>query len=56
MYNNHPDLNLFDIKNVKKILDKLDNNGFKYLCFNKDLKEVNYPDTSINYVRAIKNN
>ena len=44
----------YDINDLKKILDKLNNNGFKYLCFSENLDEVNYPDKGISFVKAVK--
>ena len=41
---------------LKKILDKLNDNDFKFLCFNDQLNKINYPDKNISFVRAIKNN
>ena len=44
----------YDINDLKKILDKLNNNSFKCICFSDNLDEVDYPDKSISFVRAIK--
>ena len=45
----------YKINDLKKILDKLNNNGFRCLSFNNELKEINYPNKNINFIRAIKN-
>ena len=41
---------------LKKILDKLNDNNFKFLCFDEKLNKISYPDTNISFVRAIKSN
>ena len=41
---------------LKKILDKLNDNNFKFLCFDERLNKISYPDTNISFVRAIKSN
>ena len=45
-----------DKGSLKKILDKLNDNNFKFLCFDERLNKISYPDTNISFVRAIKSN
>ena len=45
-----------DKGSLKKILDKLNDNNFKFLCFNDKLNKISYPDTTISFVRATKSN
>ena len=45
-----------DKGSLKKILDKLNDNNFKFLCFDYGLNKISYPDANISFVRAIKSN
>ena len=45
-----------DKGSLKKILDKLNDNNFKFLCFDEKLNKISYPDSNISFVRAIKSN
>ena len=45
-----------DKGSLKKILDKLNDNNFKFICFDYGLNKISYPDANISFVRAIKSN